>query len=238
MAALLVPSLSSFDLARLNKGLGLARQAGMRTIHVDVCDGHFTPGITVGQPVVQSLIKAAGIGVETHLLVERPERFLKDFLEAGVSRIAIHPESTRQLLPSLEEIRIKGAQAGVVLNPETPVTLIVPVLREVDFVILLCGESKAAFSDEAASNANMAATIEKLQSLLELRKKSGFSFTIGVEGSWTQAQGAQLEAAGADILIITGAIEGGCCTSGRLAHSAVAPGWTGRMTPEQPLENY
>lgn len=237
---MLVPSLSSLDLARLNMELGRIQNAGAQRLHVDVCDGHFAPGITVGQPVVESLIKSAKLEIEAHLLVERPERFVKDFIEIGVSRIAIHPEATRRLLPTLEKIQAKGCKAGVVLNSETPVDSLIPALREVDFIILLCDETKAAFGGEQASKANMAATAEKLQSLVELRKKSGLDFSIAVECRLTREQAAQLEAAGADILIAAGASKWSAGTSGMLVtHSVEAAGRTGGKIPTgQPPENY
>ncbi len=185
----------------------MIRRAGIHTIHVDVCDGHFAPGITVGQPVVQSLSKAASIEIEAHLLVERPERFLKDFAEAGARRIAIHPESTSRLFQALGEIHARGCQAGVVLNPETPVDSLELVFEELDFMVLLCGdrERRASSTGGAASNEEACIqrnAIQKLRIAVEARTKSGCQFAIAVEGAMTRDRAREFEAAGADILIV------------------------------------
>lgn len=241
MTALLVPSLSSLDLAHLNEELGVIRQAGLKTVHVDVCDGHFAPEITVGQPVVQSLVKAAGIAVEAHLRVERPERFVKDFVEAGVSRIAIHPESTCRLLPTLKEIRKGNCQAGVALNAEMRVDALFLVLPEVDFVILLCGGGKASLSNQPASNGQMlcSGVVQRLESAVELRQKSGLGFAIAAEGWLTREQAVELEAAGADALIASGKSVWLLDTDNTIAHSTGTVGLvSNKAATERPLVKY
>ncbi|MGH9350658.1 MAG: ribulose-phosphate 3-epimerase [Terriglobia bacterium] len=230
--ALIVPSLLSFDWARLNEGLELIRRAGIQTIHVDVCDGHFVPGITVGQPVVQNLSKAAGLEIEVHLLVERPERFLKDFAKAGAGRIAIHPESTRRLFQALGGIRALGCRAGVALNPETPVDSLSAVFEKLDFLILLCGdqEFQASLSGEAASNeeARMRRNaIQKLRTAIEARMKSGYPFTLAVEGAMTRDRAREFEAAGADILIVGAESDRGSSPGAHLADLVSNVGQTG-----------
>ena len=91
-------------------------------------DGHFVEEISVGQPVVRSLRKATDLALDLHLLIERPERFIGDFLEAGADRISVHVEATTRLHQVLEQIRKQGVKAGVALNPATPVETIVDLV--------------------------------------------------------------------------------------------------------------
>jgi ribulose-phosphate 3-epimerase len=214
--ALIVPSLLAFDFARLRDELELIRQAGIQTVHIDVCDGHFAPGLTVGQPVVESVARAGGLKLEVHLLVERPERLVEDFARAGASRIAIHPESTPRFLPVLGEIRARGCQPGVVLNPAMTVEVIRPVLAELDFLIVLFGNQgslptpQPAYSgvrDNAARRnqaaAGLANTIDRLRAAAEERVRSGCRFAIEVEGPIDPEWVPQLEEAGADVLVMS-----------------------------------
>lgn len=215
--ALIVPSLLAFDFARLRDELELIRRAGIQTVHIEVCDGHFAPNLTVGQPVVESVARASGLKLEVHLLVERPERLLGDFVQAGASRIAIHPESTSRFFHALGEIRARGCQPGAVLNPAMPVEAIRPVLAELDFLIVLFGDqgsaapvSQGGFTGARANTArgdNPAADLpnilERLQAAAEERARSGCRFAIEVEGPIDPEWVPRLEEAGADVLVMS-----------------------------------
>jgi len=137
--ALIAPALMAADLARFGEALEVIESAAAPMVHVDVADGHFTPLITVGQPVVKSLRRKTRLALDVHLLIERPERYVVEFIEAGADRVAIHPESTCQLNRALELIRTRGARAGLALNLATPVSSVADVLGEVDFLTVLCG---------------------------------------------------------------------------------------------------
>jgi ribulose-phosphate 3-epimerase len=94
---LIAPSLLAEDFARLGEALQRIEEAGASMVHVDVMDGHFVPDISVGQPVVKSLRKATDLALDVHLLIERPERYVKEFVEIGADRLAIHAEATPEL---------------------------------------------------------------------------------------------------------------------------------------------
>jgi ribulose-phosphate 3-epimerase len=141
--ALIAPALLAADFAHLGEALDAIEIAGARMVHVDVMDGHFTPQITVGQPVVKSLRQRTRLALDVHLLIERPERYAAQFVEAGADRLAVHPESTTQLHRVLEMIRAHGAKAGVALNPATTVASVADVLGEVDFLTVLCADAGA-----------------------------------------------------------------------------------------------
>jgi len=139
--ALIAPALLAADFARLGEALDAIESVGATMVHVDVMDGHFTSLITVGQSVVKSLRQRTRLSLDVHLLIERPERYAAQFVEAGADRLAVHPESTAQLHRVLELIRACGAKVGVALNPATTVSSVADVLGEVDFLTILCADA-------------------------------------------------------------------------------------------------
>src|SRR5271166_6873043 len=108
--ALIAPPLLAADFARLGEALHIIEQAGASMVHVDVMDGHFVPDISVGQPVITSLRKATNLVLDAHLLIERPERYVLEFVEIGADRVAIHAEATPNLHRALGVIRTGGAK--------------------------------------------------------------------------------------------------------------------------------
>src|SRR5215472_13785719 len=106
--ALIAPALLAANFARLGEALRTVEAAGCRMVHVDVADGHFTNDVTVGQPVIESIRKATRLDLDLHLLIERPERFVSEFVQAGANRIAVHPESTPHPYHALNLIRRSG----------------------------------------------------------------------------------------------------------------------------------
>ena len=195
--ALMVPSLRGFDFARLHEDLEYVRKAGASAVHIDVCDGHFAPGITVGQPVVERLHKATRLRLDLHLLVERPERFLDDFLAAGAGRIAICSESTSRCVETLRKVRAAGIPAGVAFDAGVPAEILMPAFGEIDFLILAAGES----GKNAA--ACLPSLLRRVQTAAAARRAASGQFTLEVEGAiepeWAQA----IEKAGADVFIVS-----------------------------------
>lgn len=196
--ALISPSLLAADFTRLGEALQLIKAAGASMVHVDVTDGHFVPDITVGQPVVKSLRKATDLVLDVHLLIERPERYAAEFLAAGADRLAVHVESTQHLPRLLESIRARGAQAGVALNPATPVDAVSEVLGDIDFLAILTSEP-----EETAPKRNcLAQAVAKLRRAAQLREASRHNVTLQVEGCGVDlANCEELVRAGADILV-------------------------------------
>jgi ribulose-phosphate 3-epimerase len=133
------PSILAADFARLSEQVGAVLEAGARTIHVDVMDGHFVPPISMGALVVDALaeqIHAAGALVDVHLMVERPERHIEDFANAGADHITVHAEATPHAHYALQAIRAAGCTAGLALCPATPVAAASELLGDLD--LLLC----------------------------------------------------------------------------------------------------
>jgi ribulose-phosphate 3-epimerase len=197
---LIAPSLLAADFARLGEALRVIEAAGAPMIHVDVMDGHFVEEITVGPPVIRSLRKATKLPLDLHLMIEAPERYAADFIEAGGDRISVHAESATHLHRVLEQIRKRGAKAGVALNPETPVQALVDMVGKFDFLSLMS-------SDPGLTEQHfIPRSVEKVRAAAFLREETRIDFAIQVEGGIRLEHVGQLDRAGADILVAGSAI--------------------------------
>src|ERR1700690_1946089 len=132
----IAPSILASNFARLGEEIGMVEQAGADVIHVDVMDGHFVPNISIGIPVVQSLRKATRLPLDVHLMIDRPEEYIEEFVRAGANRVLVHQEATPHLDRALTMIRELGAEAGAAINPATPVAMLEDVLSIVDTVLV------------------------------------------------------------------------------------------------------
>jgi len=198
--ALIAPSLLAADFARLGDALRTIKDAGAGMVHVDVMDGHFVEDISVGQPVVRSLRKATDLILDIHLLIERPERYVAEFLAAGADRLAVHIEATTRLHELLEVIRTQGVKAGIALNPSTPVDSIVDLVGEFDYLSILS-------SDPGLSERSfIPGSLEKVRAAATLRDQRRADFAIQVEGGIRVEHMEALLQAGADILVAGSAI--------------------------------
>ncbi len=198
--ALIAPSLLAADFARLGEALRTIKEAGAGIVHVDVMDGHFVEDISVGQPVVRNLRKATDLTLDLHLLIERPERYVGEFLAAGADRLSVHIEATTRLHQVLNVIRKQGVQAGIALNPSTPVDSIVDLVGEFDYLSILSsdpGLSEGTFIPRSA---------EKVRAAASLRDARRADFVIQVEGGIRVEHMERLVQAGADILVAGSAI--------------------------------
>lgn len=137
MAAVIAPSVLSADFGRLAADVGEVEAGGAAVIHVDVMDGHFVPNITIGPAVVQAIRRATDLPLDCHLMIERPDRFVHAFADAGADMISVHVEADPHLHRTLQAIRQLGAKAGVVLNPATPLEALREALPHADYVLLM-----------------------------------------------------------------------------------------------------
>lgn len=198
--ALIAPSLLAADFARLGEALEVLKAAGASIIHVDVMDGHFVPEISVGLPVIESLRKATDLPLDVHLLIERPERFAERFVKAGADRLAVHAEATTRLRGVLEQIRGCGAQAGVALNPSTPLESVSEVWGDIDFVNILTAEPGLR------EQGFIPGTVAKIRAAAQARANRHREFAIQAEGGLGPQNLEELARAGADILVAGSAI--------------------------------
>jgi ribulose-phosphate 3-epimerase len=201
--ALVAPALLAADFARLGEALQMVEAADCQMVHIDVGDGHFSRDVTVGQPVIESIRKATRLELDLHLLIERPERYVAEFVQAGADRLAVHPESTPHLYHTLKLIRGSGAKAGVALGPGAPLSSVSDVLRDVDFLNIMTADPDWGPDSATGSKERelIPAQLDKLDQAFELRKQLGLRFELQVEGGLTRQNIEQVTRAGADILV-------------------------------------
>lgn len=137
MSFLIAPSILSADFANLEKEIKAVEAAGADWIHVDVMDGHFVPNLTIGAPVVKCLRPVTTLPLDVHLMIEKPENFIEDFVRAGATYITIHVEATEDPRAVLKSIREQGVKAGITLRPQTPVDKVIPLLEDADLVLVM-----------------------------------------------------------------------------------------------------
>jgi ribulose-phosphate 3-epimerase len=198
--AFIAPSLLAADFARLAEALAIIKAAGATMVHVEVMDGHFVPDISVGQPVVRSLRKATDLVLDVHLLIERPERYIEGFVDAGADRLSVHAEATPHVHRVLEQIRAQGAKAGVALNPGTPIESLVDVLGQMDFLSVLTADPGLQEREFIPRS------LDKIRSAARAREKGRLDFLIQAEGGIGGKFIEELIQAGADILVAGSAI--------------------------------
>jgi len=192
---ILSPSLLSSDFGRLAEELASLEAAGCTWVHWDVMDGSFVPNITLGAPIIKRLRKGSKLFFDVHLMVDRPERYLSDFVEAGADMLVVHAESTNHLERALAEIKRQGVQCGVALNPHTPLTVLEYVLDQLDMVLLMSvnpgfgGQSFLPFS------------MRKVEELSAMIKARGLKTLIQVDGGVDPGNTAELVRRGADVLV-------------------------------------
>lgn len=137
---LVAPSILSADFANLQKEIQEITRCGADWVHVDVMDGHFVKNITIGAPVVKSLKPISQLPLDVHLMIERPEKYIDDFIQAGSDYITLHVESTSIMDECLKKIKVAGVKAGITLRPRTPVESILPFLDQVDLILIMTVE--------------------------------------------------------------------------------------------------
>jgi ribulose-phosphate 3-epimerase len=193
-----VPSILSADLADLRAEVREVVDAGARTVHVDVMDGHFVPALSMGPQVVSGLREHfGGLVLDVHLMVEHPERHVADFVRAGADHVLIHAEATPHVHLALQRIREQGARAGLVVNPATPLT----VFEEVPV-----GQALVMSVNPGAGG--QAFIPESLDRLRRLRKLLGPDTPIEVDGGIDARTAPGAAKAGASMLVAGSAIFG------------------------------
>ena len=135
--AKLAPSVLSANFSRLDEEILKVEKGGADYIHLDVMDGLFVPNITIGPPVIKSIREITDLPFDVHLMIEKPERYIKDFVEAGADIITVHEEASIHLHRTIQQIKSFGVKAGVALNPSTPIENIKYILQDIDVVLVM-----------------------------------------------------------------------------------------------------
>src|SRR4030065_1818778 len=130
------PSILSANFVRLEEEIKAVQNAGAHMLHIDVMDGHFVPNITIGYSVVEAIRKITKLPLDVHLMIEDPDKFVKEFADAGADFLTVHCEASLHLHRSVQFIKQNNIKAGVSLNPATPVCQLENILADVDMVVL------------------------------------------------------------------------------------------------------
>jgi len=131
------PSILSADFSKLGSEIQNLEKAGADFIHIDVMDGHFVPNITIGPEVIAKLRRYTKLPFDVHLMISPVDNFIKNFAEAGADIITIHPEATNDMIKSIKKIKSHKKKVGVSLNPETSVEKVIPIIGEIDLILIM-----------------------------------------------------------------------------------------------------
>ena len=195
-------SVLAADFAHLADEIAAAERGGGTIVHVDVMDGHFVPNITFGPPVVKAIRRVTKLPLDCHLMIEKPDDFIPAFAEAGADMISVHQEVCRHLHRTLQLIADHGMRPGVVINPATPVDMLIEVLPMVHHVLVM------SVNPGFGGQKFLPFALEKMMYLAELRHEMNLNFRIEVDGGVAHDTVGQVVEAGADMLVAGSAIFG------------------------------
>jgi ribulose-phosphate 3-epimerase len=199
---ILAPSILSADFARLAEGIAAVERGGAGAIHVDVMDGHFVPNITLGPPVVKSIRKATSLPLDVHLMIENADRYLDAFVDAGASWISLHAEALPHLQRSVAHLKSRGVQAGVAINPATPLAALEEILPDLDYVLVM------SVNPGFGGQKFIPGSLDKVRRLRAQVEARGLTVRIEVDGGVDMTNVRALAEAGADILVAGQAVFG------------------------------
>lgn len=196
----LAPSILAADFGNLLSDVKKVEKAGVEYLHIDIMDGHFVPNISFG-PVVMSALKGkTDLVFDVHLMIEDPDKFMDEFVDAGADIIVVHQEACKHLHRTIQNIKSRGIKAGVSLNPATPVSVLEDILEELDMVLIMSvnpGFGGQSFIESSVSK------IEKLKKMIDDR---GLDIDIQVDGGVKASNIRKVVEAGANVIVAGSAI--------------------------------
>ncbi|MGL5347373.1 MAG: ribulose-phosphate 3-epimerase [Peptostreptococcaceae bacterium] len=196
----LAPSILSADFARLLEDVKKVENSGCEYLHIDVMDGHFVPNITLGPGLVKSLRKDVNMVFDAHLMIENPDQYIKDFVDAGCDIIVVHQEACRHLHRTIQNIKSHGIKAGVALNPATPIETIKHILEEVDMVLIM------TVNPGFGGQSFIEGMLDKIKELKSLIDSKGLNIDIQVDGGIKPDNVDKVVEAGANVVVAGSAI--------------------------------
>ncbi|MFH1152228.1 MAG: ribulose-phosphate 3-epimerase [Pseudomonadota bacterium] len=198
--AIIAPSILSADFTQLGQEIRSVEKAGADWIHIDVMDGHFVPNITYGAVIVEAARKSCQIPLDVHLMIEKPDLLIPDFIAAGADLISVHVEACTHLHRTLQLIRASGAKAGVALNPATPLESISWILEELDFVLIM------SVNPGFGGQKFIRSSLEKVRQLSAMIHSRRLGTIIQVDGGVSMNTIREIKQAGASSFVAGSAI--------------------------------
>lgn len=195
MEPIVAPSILAADYTNLKKDIDLSIQGGAHWIHCDVMDGHFVPNISFGPLIVSAARKCTDAYLDVHLMIDDPDQYVENFVEAGASSLTVHIEATPHLHRSIQNIKSYEINAGVAINPATSLQNLEPILPFVDSVILMSvnpGFGGQSFIEQS---------YDRIKDLVSMRQKAGNNFLIEVDGGINLENIEKVSKCGTDVFI-------------------------------------
>jgi ribulose-phosphate 3-epimerase len=192
---IIAPSILSADFSRLGEEVQAVAAGGADWLHLDVMDGHFVPNLTIGPVVVAAVRRVSTLTLDTHLMIENPERFIPAFADAGTHFISVHEEICRDLPAVIQQIRGVGVRPAVAINPDTDLGRVADILPDIDMLLLMSvnpGFGAQPFIDSV---------IDKITEARRVRHQRGLRFLIEVDGGIKVHNALRVAAAGAEVLV-------------------------------------
>lgn len=197
---LIAPSILAADWSQLGNEVKALEKAGADWIHVDVMDGHFVPPITLGAQAVQALRPLTHLPIDVHLMIRPVDPHLENFAKAGADRVTVHPEAGPHLHRTLQTIHALGMKAGVALNPATPIESILPVLPEIDLILVM------SVNPGYGGQEFLPFTLEKMRTLRQIIDQENLPITLQIDGGINTQTAPLAMEAGAQVLVCGTAI--------------------------------
>ncbi len=196
----IAPSLLAADFANLEKEIEKVRQAGANYLHLDVMDGVFVPNISFGPPVIESIRKKTKLCFDVHLMIKNPQRYIKNFVNAGADCITIHYESTSRPKDAIMKIKDHDMRVGLAISPDTPYEVVIPYLNLVDMVLVMTVEP--GFGGQKM----IPETLTKVRKIREYAKANNINIDIEVDGGINEHNAHLAVEAGANVIVAGSAI--------------------------------
>lgn len=208
----IAPSILTADFARLGDQVREAEEAGADRLHLDVMDGHFVPNLTFGPVLVAGLRQGCPLPFDVHLMIDNPERYVQPFRDAGADRLIVHVEATAHLHRLVEQIKMAGAEAGVALNPATPIIDLDEIAPCVDFVLVM------SVNPGSGGQSFIPTTARKVYRVRRLLDRWNPPASLGVDGGIAAGTAPAVVEAGADCLIAGSSVyNAGASVAGNIA---------------------